>query len=118
VIDTVLGFAIVVLMLALGLVLYLLPVVVGALRHVPDLGSIAVLNLLLGWTALGWVIALALALRTVTPPGPLVQVVQEFPPPQPPLPPPDWSEPPGPPLQLPPVIPPRRPDDPATGWED
>ena len=42
----------------------LLPVLIGWLRHVADLGSLAVINIALGWTLVGWVIALAMALRT------------------------------------------------------
>ena len=34
--------------------LYLLPVLVGWARRVPDLGAVAVINILLGWTLLGW----------------------------------------------------------------
>ena len=45
--------------------LYLLPVLVGCSRRVPDIGSVAVINILLGWTLVGWVVALALALRSV-----------------------------------------------------
>lgn len=44
--------------------LYLLPTLIGWGRGVHDLGMVAVLNILLGWTLVGWVVALALALRT------------------------------------------------------
>ena len=37
-------------------------------RKVPNFGSIAVINLFLGWTLIGWVVALAMAFRSV-PPG-------------------------------------------------
>ena len=47
--------------------MYLLPVLIGWARHVPDLGVIAVIDVLLGWTFIGWVVALALALRSVNP---------------------------------------------------
>src|SRR5215471_701511 len=67
-------------MFACALALYLLPVLVGAARHVPDLAAVAVINIFLGWTLAGWVIALALALRSVRPAVPLVQVVQPGPP--------------------------------------
>ena len=78
--------------------LYLLPVLIGWLRKVPDLGSVAVVNVLLGWTLIGWAAALAMALRSVPPPpGPVVQIVQNLPGP-PPAPPgsPQRSQPPGP----------------------
>jgi hypothetical protein len=80
--------------------MYLLPALVGWLRHVPDIGSVAVINVLLGWTLLGWVLALAMALRTANPAGPFIQVVQNPPatPPQPPRQPPaGWAGPSGPP---------------------
>lgn len=56
----------VVLALAVPLVvgMYLLPTLVALKRGVPDRGSVAVINVLLGWTFLGWVIALALAFRS------------------------------------------------------
>ena len=38
--------------------LYLLPSVVAAIRRHPSGGAIFILNLLLGWTVLGWVVAL------------------------------------------------------------
>jgi len=79
--------------------LYLLPVLVGWARQVPDIGAIAVIDILLGWTFLGWVLALAMALRSVPPASPVVQVVQNMPPPY--LPPArpfaGWAGPPGPP---------------------
>lgn len=64
----------------LGLGVYLAPLVVGILRQVPDLAALAVVNVLLGWTFVGWVLALALALRSTTPAGPTVQIVQNVPP--------------------------------------
>ena len=45
--------------------LYLLPVLLCRTRHAPDLGTIAGINVLLGWTIIGWVVALAMALRPV-----------------------------------------------------
>lgn len=51
---------------------YLLPAVVAAIRKVPNAGSVFVINLFLGWTVIGWVIALAMAAR-LTPPPPVHQ---------------------------------------------
>ena len=86
--------------------LYLLPVLLAWARHVPDLGVIAVINILLGWTLAGWVVALALSLRSVTQAVPAVQLFQQLPPS--PLPPgAGW---PGPPAAGSPEPPPRRPD--------
>jgi hypothetical protein len=53
-----------------SLALYLLPLLIGLARNAPDIGAIAVIDILLGWTLIGWVAALAMAFRSVTPPGP------------------------------------------------
>jgi hypothetical protein len=50
-----------------GFVLYFLPAIVAFARSKRDAVSILVLNLLLGWTAIGWVIALVWALRQDVP---------------------------------------------------
>lgn len=46
-----------------ALPLYVLPLIIAYLRGAPDRASVAVINVLLGWTYLGWVAALALAVR-------------------------------------------------------
>ena len=46
-----------------ALPLYVLPLITAYLRGAPDRASVAVINVLLGWTYLGWVAALALAVR-------------------------------------------------------
>ena len=51
------------------LTLYLLPTGIGMLRRVRNVGSIAVVNILLGWTIVGLVVSLAMALRTPDPRG-------------------------------------------------
>ena len=45
--------------------LYFIPSIVGGVRKVPNIGSVVVLNLFLGWTLVGWVVALAMAARSV-----------------------------------------------------
>lgn len=45
--------------------LYFLPLFVAINRKVRNVGSIAVINVFLGWTFVGWVIALAMAARSV-----------------------------------------------------
>lgn len=52
--------------------IYLIPTFVAATRKVPNAGSVFVINLLLGWTLIGWVVALAMAARS-TPPPPVHQ---------------------------------------------
>jgi Superinfection immunity protein len=96
--------------------LYLLPVLIGLARHVPDIGAVAVIDILLGWTLIGWVVALAMALRSVNPTGPVVQLVQHLPLPPPPpaqLPGARWAGPAGPPParpgSAPPLVLPPRP---------
>lgn len=52
-----------------ALPLYVLPLIVAYLRGAPDRASVAVINVLLGWTYLGWAAALALAVRDRRPDG-------------------------------------------------
>jgi hypothetical protein len=47
-----------------GCVLYLLPWVVAAMRGKKNSGAILALNVLLGWTVIGWIIAFIWALTT------------------------------------------------------
>lgn len=59
--------------------LYLLPSIVAEVRKAPNKGSIIVINVLLGWTIVGWVVALAMAARDVPPrpqPTPFAQPPQ------------------------------------------
>lgn len=44
--------------------MYFLPTIIGASRKVVNVGSVFAINFLLGWTLIGWVVALAMALRT------------------------------------------------------
>jgi Superinfection immunity protein len=106
---SILTIAVLCLLIGGSAALYLLPLVVGCVRRVPDLGAVAALNILLGWTLIFWVVSLAMALRTVRSAPPAVQVVQNIPPGQ--VPSAGWSGPPGippaspgppPPLTLPP----------------
>lgn len=56
---------------------YLLPWAVAATRGKADTGSIALINVLLGWTVIGWIAAVVLACmpHRVVGPAPGVQVV-------------------------------------------
>lgn len=56
------------LYLIILVVAYFVPLLVAWLRHVPNWGSVAVVNVLLGWTIVGWIIALAMACRSKPPP--------------------------------------------------
>jgi hypothetical protein len=44
---------------------YFLPSFVASHRKVPNVGSVMVVNALLGWTVIGWAVALAMACRDV-----------------------------------------------------
>jgi hypothetical protein len=50
-----------------GFVVYFLPSILALARNKRDRVSIFVLNFLLGWTAIGWVIALVWALKVDAP---------------------------------------------------
>jgi hypothetical protein len=50
--------------LLLVLALYFAPTIVAIARKVDHQGSVAVINVFLGWTLVGWVVALAMACRT------------------------------------------------------
>ena len=73
---------------------YWAPAAVAAFRHVPNVGSVIVINALLGWTFIGWIVALAMACRSKPQPVavfpympqpqlPPQQYRQQFPPQQP-----------------------------------
>ncbi|MBY0421233.1 MAG: superinfection immunity protein [Parvularculaceae bacterium] len=55
------GFLLLVALIAL----YFLPIIVAASRGHPGRGGVFVLNLFLGWTLVGWVVALAWAAGAV-----------------------------------------------------
>lgn len=46
-------------------IVYFIPSVIAGCRHHHQLGAIVVVNLLLGWTFIGWVVALAMACSAV-----------------------------------------------------
>jgi len=54
---------------------YLLPTLVAWLRPASELAVVVIVNVALGWTVLGWWVALVLALRKAAPP--VVQVVSQ-----------------------------------------
>jgi hypothetical protein len=56
-----------VVVIVIGIAIYMLPTIVGATRKVVNIGSVFAINLFLGWTLVGWVVALAMALRTNPP---------------------------------------------------
>lgn len=54
--------------------LYLLPSIEAARRSRPNLVSVVIVNVLLGWSLIGWVVAMVMALKEH---GPVVAVIQE-----------------------------------------
>jgi hypothetical protein len=52
------------ILLAVG---YFIPTIIAATRHVRNVGAVIVINLFLGWTVIGWVIALAMAFGSAPP---------------------------------------------------
>jgi hypothetical protein len=57
----------VILLLLISALMYFIPSIVAGIRKVPNIGSVIVINLFLGWTIIGWVVALAMAARSQPP---------------------------------------------------
>ena len=53
--------------LGLGLAAYFAPTFIAIRRRIPNDTSVAVINLFLGWTLIGWVVALAMAVAGARP---------------------------------------------------
>jgi RNA polymerase subunit RPABC4/transcription elongation factor Spt4 len=62
-VDVLIGLMFLVFILGL----YVIPWIVAALRKAPHVGVVAVINVFLGWTLIGWFVALALAFRSRPP---------------------------------------------------
>jgi Superinfection immunity protein len=58
------GAAPALLVVIVGIGLYFLPTIIAVARKVTNQGSVLVINFFLGWTFVGWVVALAMACRT------------------------------------------------------
>lgn len=54
----------IVIVVLVGIGVYFVPSIVAAVRKVPNVGSVAVVNTLLGWTLVGWAVAMAMAMRS------------------------------------------------------
>lgn len=65
---------------------YWAPTAVAVFRHVPNTGSVIVINALLGWTVVGWIVALAMACRSRYPRQQIT--IMPYPPAAPQFPPP------------------------------
>jgi len=53
--------------LGVGLGLYFLPSIIALARNKRDIVAIVLLNLFLGWTAVGWIVALVWAVKVDVP---------------------------------------------------
>ncbi|HSZ69179.1 MAG TPA: superinfection immunity protein [Solirubrobacteraceae bacterium] len=58
------GGAVALLVVVVGIGFYFLPTIIAVARKVTNQGSVLVINFFLGWTFVGWVVALAMACRT------------------------------------------------------
>ena len=76
--STAASSVLVIIFILVAIAAYWVPTVVAYVRRseIPNLGSIVVINAFLGWTMVGWVVALAMAMRSrpqqpqyVVPPG-------------------------------------------------
>jgi Superinfection immunity protein len=108
------GGALIVILIVISL--YFLPTIIAASRKVPNIGSVIVVNLFLGWTFIGWVVALAMAMRSRLPNATGASPTQPANPAQPPSPlPPQESapEPPAPREESAAALPPAAAGDPA-----
>jgi len=56
------GFVLLVLIL-IGVAAYFIPTIVAFVKKTPNKMSVLVINLFLGWSFIGWVVALAMAFR-------------------------------------------------------
>ncbi len=54
--------------LAVLFVMYWLPTLIALIRRTPAAKGVAVVNFFLGWTIVGWVVALFMALASFPPP--------------------------------------------------
>jgi len=61
--DTVYGL----LFVGLAFALWLAPIIIANLRHHRQIGPIVIVTLLLGWTVIGWIVALAWSLSSNPP---------------------------------------------------
>jgi hypothetical protein len=59
--SVILGFA----FWALIIIAYWAPTLIAWTRHVPNLAQVAIVNGFLGWTFVGWVVALVMAVKSV-----------------------------------------------------
>lgn len=52
--------------LLLAIIIYMIPTVIALARDIPQRSTVAVVNIIFGWTLIGWVIAFIWALMAET----------------------------------------------------
>jgi hypothetical protein len=57
-------FALLIPIFGFGFVIYFLPSLIALMRNKRDITAIVLLNFFLGWTMIGWVVALIWAVKT------------------------------------------------------
>lgn len=65
------------LLWVLFILLYWTPTIIALLRKIHGFGQVVVVNLFLGWTAIGWIIALVMAFRHVPRVAPLTSMTSK-----------------------------------------
>jgi len=65
------------ILLGLGMLFYFLPSILARGRNHHNTGAVFVINLLLGWTLVGWAVALAWAFTTPAPAQPATVYIQK-----------------------------------------
>ena len=88
--GTVLGTLIGLILIGLGIIAYSVPTIVVLARKAPNVTPVVLVTIFLGWTLIGWVVALVMAMRPK-------QQTQPYPPYQSPptqAPPPPYERPP------------------------
>lgn len=69
--DAAMGMGLLLFLLLLGFAAYFFPLGIAVMRGHHNTGSIAVINIFLGWSFIGWVVALAMAFGAVDKPQPV-----------------------------------------------
>lgn len=60
---TIIGLVLTIIMF-IGIVIYLVPSLLAILRHNQKIGVIALINIFLGWSIIGWIVALVMSLSS------------------------------------------------------
>jgi hypothetical protein len=66
------------LLMGIATPMYFLPTIIAVLQHRSNVAAVAVINALLGWSFVGWIVALVMALTEDTQPVQVVHVVQQM----------------------------------------